>query len=130
MRFHIPVIDLSRSYEEIQNKVLYACQHVGFFSILNHGIDYENLLQISKDFFNLPNEEKMLLSNKNNSDNRGYFPSSINGKEGLDLNNPNEVNCWDDNTINEVDKYINTLHNIGCFLFNLVNSNNIEFTKS
>ena len=73
-----------------------ACiRGIGFFQITGHGIeirkDIKNICKIGNKFFNSsPNKNKNKLApkkwNKNNKNTyRGYFPNSVNGKEGLDL---------------------------------------------
>ena len=98
----IPTINISsiinqnfnsiKSIETI-NKIKKACINIGFFQITGHGIskkDINNIVKIGNKFFNSPNKNKMKLApkkwNKNNKNYyRGYFPSDINGKEGLDI---------------------------------------------
>jgi len=138
MEFYIPVIDLSEPYDVICSKVKYACENVGFLTLKNHGIDDTKLFEISQNFFKLPNEEKMFLArNKWNSDNpneyRGYFPSSVYGKEGLDLADPLLTNTeleknrypisWNKNVIDSIDDYFDILHTLGYFLYGIVNEN-------
>ncbi len=75
------------------NKIKKACIDIGFFQIVGHGIDKKDINKITKvgkKFFNLPLKDKMKLApNKWNKSNqnlyRGYFPNSVNGKEGLDI---------------------------------------------
>ena len=72
-----------------------VCRGTGFFVISNHGIDnLDGLTQEAFRFFKgQTTEQKLKLApNKWNPANkntyRGYFPSSVNGKEGLDIGNP------------------------------------------
>ena len=75
------------------NKIKEACINIGFFQITGHGIsqkDIKNICKIGNKFFNSSeNNKKKLAPKKWNKKNkniyRGYFPNSINGKEGLDL---------------------------------------------
>eukprot|EP00455_Lapot_gusevi_P006568 TRINITY_DN1279_c0_g2_i2.p1 TRINITY_DN1279_c0_g2~~TRINITY_DN1279_c0_g2_i2.p1 ORF type:complete len:384 (-),score=92.08 TRINITY_DN1279_c0_g2_i2:162-1253(-) len=68
-------------------------EDIGFLVITNHGVNkktVEDLVLAQEKFFALPLEKKMALaSNKYNPQNqhvyRGYFPATVNGKEGLDL---------------------------------------------
>ena len=76
--FYIPEIDMSKPYDELRQDVITACRKVGFLTLINHDIDFKNLHYLSKSFFNLPLKDKMLLNKK------GYFPSTVNGKEGLE----------------------------------------------
>ena len=101
----IPKIDLSdliingvkspQSFETIK-KIKKACEEVGFFTVTNHGIpstSIEKILSNCKNFFSLPLEQKLTFApkkwnKKNDTFYRGYFPSTVNGKEGLDIGDP------------------------------------------
>ena len=80
----------------IIKKIRKACLDVGFFTIVGHGISTKlinSTLITSKKFFNLPMYKKLKVAsqkwNKKNSNiYRGYFPSFVNGKEGLDIGDP------------------------------------------
>ncbi|MDC0249918.1 isopenicillin N synthase family oxygenase [Candidatus Pelagibacter sp.] len=75
------------------NKIKKACINIGFFQIIGHGIsqkDIENICKIGNKFFNSSEKTKKKLApkkwnKKNKNTYRGYFPNSVNGKEGLDL---------------------------------------------
>ncbi|CAO3599584.1 unnamed protein product [Absidia cylindrospora] len=76
MSLDIPVIDFSL-YETDQPKVaqllLEACQTIGFFYVINHGIpvaDVDHTFELSKEFFDLPLEIKKSISIDER--NRGY----------------------------------------------------------
>ena len=105
MKSFIPTIDISLLLNNSFNKdnafkvikqIEKACINVGFFQIVGHGIDIKeikSLCKIGNKFFNSPKHIKNRLGpkkwNKNNRNvYRGYFPSSVNGKEGLDLGDP------------------------------------------
>eukprot|EP00455_Lapot_gusevi_P006562 TRINITY_DN1279_c0_g1_i1.p1 TRINITY_DN1279_c0_g1~~TRINITY_DN1279_c0_g1_i1.p1 ORF type:complete len:390 (-),score=74.62 TRINITY_DN1279_c0_g1_i1:294-1382(-) len=68
-------------------------EDIGFLVITNHGVHkktVDDLVLAQEKFFSLPLEKKMALaSNRYNPRNqhvyRGYFPATVNGKEGLDL---------------------------------------------
>jgi isopenicillin N synthase-like dioxygenase len=74
-------------------KIEKACIDIGFFQVVEHGIDIKeinNICKIGNKFFNSSIENKNKLSpkkwnKKNKNTYRGYFPNSVNGKEGLDL---------------------------------------------
>ena len=78
------------------NKIKKACVNIGFFQITGHGINKKNIKNISNvgnNFFNSSeNNKKKLAPKKWNYKNkniyRGYFPNSVNGKEGLDIGDP------------------------------------------
>ena len=75
------------------NKIKKACINIGFFQITGHGIsqkDIKNICKIGNKFFNSSEKNKNKLApkkwnKKNKNTYRGYFPNSVNGKEGLDL---------------------------------------------
>lgn len=80
---------------ETSKKIYNICRKHGFFQITNHRI--ENLKSLSDQamqFFKiLSKEQKMqLASNRFNpislNKYRGYFPATVNGKEGFDIGNP------------------------------------------
>ena len=84
--------DSNKSIKTI-NKIKKACVNIGFFQITGHGISQKNIEKICNvgiKFFNSPEKNKQKLSPKkwnpkNKNIYRGYFPSSLNGKEGLDI---------------------------------------------
>ncbi len=75
------------------NKIKEACINIGFFQITGHGIsqkDIKKICKIGNKFFNSSEKNKKKLApkkwnKKNMNTYRGYFPNSVNGKEGLDL---------------------------------------------
>ena len=75
------------------NKIKEACINIGFFQITSHGIsqkDIKKICKIGNKFFNSSEKNKKKLApkkwnKKNMNKYRGYFPNSVNGKEGLDL---------------------------------------------
>ena len=102
MKSYIPTINLSsllksefesKSAINTLKKIEKACVEVGFFQVTGHGISIkkiENICKIGNKFFNSSEKNKKKLAPKKwNSKNknlyRGYFPNSVNGKEGLDL---------------------------------------------
>ena len=102
MNNYIPTINISsltknnfntkKSLQTIK-KIEKACIEVGFFQIIGHGIDIKEINKICKignNFFNSSEKNKNKLApkkwnKKNKNIYRGYFPNSVNGKEGLDL---------------------------------------------
>ncbi len=83
----------SLSAKNTIKKIEKACIDVGFFQVVEHGIDIKeinNICKIGNKFFNSSKENKNKLApkkwnKKNKNTYRGYFPNSVNGKEGLDL---------------------------------------------
>ena len=102
MKSYIPTINTSSlikgnfnsvSSKNAIKKIEEACLNIGFFQITGHGISKKSINNISKvgsDFFNSSFDNKMKLASKkwnklNKNLYRGYFPSDVNGKEGLDI---------------------------------------------
>ncbi|MEK9690462.1 MAG: 2OG-Fe(II) oxygenase family protein [Pelagibacteraceae bacterium] len=99
---YIPTIDISpiiknglnssKAFEVIK-KIEKACVEIGFFQIIGHGIPLKKISKIcsiGEKFFNSSSTNKFKLApkkwNKSNKNMyRGYFPSDVNGKEGLDI---------------------------------------------
>ncbi|WCJ20679.1 2-oxoglutarate (2OG) and Fe(II)-dependent oxygenase superfamily protein [Euphorbia peplus] len=73
----IPVVDMTKLGEEDENEMALlhiACQHWGFFQLINHGIEeqvIENMKRDIQEFFKLPLEEKMACAQLPN-DIQGY----------------------------------------------------------
>jgi isopenicillin N synthase-like dioxygenase len=78
----IPVIDYGPYFagetgalERLAGEIAHACENVGFFYALNHGVPnavIERAFAASRRFFALPLEERLAL--KVNEDNIGYLP--------------------------------------------------------
>ncbi len=101
---YIPTINISKlNLESINSKnnfifkqIQKACIEVGFFQIVGHGIKKNLINKIAKTahrFFNSKVDNKYKLAPKkwnkyNKNVYRGYFPSDVNGKEGLDIGDP------------------------------------------
>ncbi len=162
-RDYIPNIDLSsiingNDSKDVASQIKKASEDIGFFTVTNHGIPLlkiENLLNTCRKFFYLPEKDKLKIAPKkwnSNTDTvyRGYFPSSVNGKEGLDIGDPKltkdmsdllkkekfEVNhdmtyldpLWQV-TIND---YFNSIHDLGIKIFETIisaYSNNISLAN-
>jgi len=102
MKSYIPTINISSLLKSNFNssfakttikKIEKACVNVGFFQVTGHGIninEINNVCKIGNKFFNSSKANKNKLApkkwnKKNKNMYRGYFPNSVNGKEGLDL---------------------------------------------
>ena len=105
MKDYIPTINISSLLKSEFNslpanntikKIENACVEVGFFQIIGHGIEIRkinNICKIGSKFFNSSEKNKNKIApkkwnKKNKNTYRGYFPNSVNGKEGLDLGDP------------------------------------------
>ena len=95
-----PLVSLLESNEDekirVSQSIRHACETVGFFQIIGHGIDEElfneMIIEARRFFSQSPDEKHRYAVHKWNPSNkntyRGYFPSSVNGKEGLDMSSP------------------------------------------
>lgn len=57
----IPVIDLSKPRANMSRLIVEACEEVGFFKVINHGVSkilIERMESIALEFFSLPAQEK------------------------------------------------------------------------
>jgi isopenicillin N synthase-like dioxygenase len=100
----IPVIDIEPLFQSSNNEqklavaksIRQACKTYGFFQIINHGVPHDLIDNITNEacrFFRLSSDEKLKFAARrwnpqNSNEYRGYFPASVNGKEGLDISNP------------------------------------------
>ena len=152
---YIPNIDLSEiisndlnsdTAKQIAKSIKEASEDIGFFTVTNHGIPIskiENLLKISKKFFYLPEEDKLKIAPKKWNPNtntvyRGYFPSSVNGKEGLDIGDPllkqdmadllkkekfevnHDMTFLDPSWQATINNYFDDLHDLGMIIFKTI----------
>ena len=152
---YIPTINISsliKNNFETQNafktikEIEKACNNVGFFQIIGHGINLKEIkktCEVGNKFFNLPDSKKRKLSpkkwnKKNKNLYRGYFPNDVNGKEGLDigdlkvtkkyssnLNNQyieflNLDECFKKSSINILNKYFDNIYRLSETLFKSV----------
>lgn len=95
----IPVIDISGIYSQniadrraVAEKIREAAHRIGFFYIINHGIDHEhaaNTFEQARRFFDLPEEKKLeVCTDLVPEEFFGYFPMSTynrNHKKKKDL---------------------------------------------
>ena len=151
---YIPTINISKlNLESInsKNNVIFkqiqkACIEVGFFQIVGHGIEKNLIKKIAKTahrFFNSKVDNKYKLAPKkwnksNNNVYRGYFPSDVNGKEGLDIGDPmissvfvkknkrkkieklNLSKSLSRNSIKIINKYYGEIFNLSELLFKII----------
>ena len=83
----------SNKSKKVLKQIESACINVGFFQVVGHGInpsEIKKLTILGNKFFNFERKKKFLLApkkwnKKNKHLYRGYFPSKVNGKEGLDI---------------------------------------------
>ena len=124
MKNYIPTINISsliknnfnttRSQQTIK-KIEKACIEVGFFQVVGHGINIKKINDVCKignKFFNSSKANKNKLApkkwnKKNKNLYRGYFPNTVNGKEGLDLGDlqikPNNIKKYKSSYIEYLD---------------------------
>jgi isopenicillin N synthase-like dioxygenase len=81
MTLSLPILDLSNldgseeSAAQFRVDLLEATHNVGFFYLVGHGVDQrliDDLLRVSREFFELPAEEKLKLENVHSPQFRGY----------------------------------------------------------
>ncbi|PRY68477.1 isopenicillin N synthase-like dioxygenase [Glaciihabitans tibetensis] len=81
MPLSLPILDLSRldagpaEAEQFRADLLKATHEVGFFYLVGHGVDQgliNELLSVSRRFFELPTESKLKLENVHSPQFRGY----------------------------------------------------------
>ena len=136
----------SDTAKQIAKSIKEASEDIGFFTVTNHGIPIskiENLLKTCKKFFYLPEEDKLKIAPKKWNPNtntvyRGYFPSSVNGKEGLDIGDPllkqdmadllkkekfevnHDMTFLDPSWQATINNYFDDLHNLGMIIFKTI----------
>ena len=124
-------------------KIESACINVGFFQVVGHGLNLKHIqdtCKVGNKFFNLSDNNKKKLSpkkwnKKNKNIYRGYFPSDVNGKEGLDIGDlkitkkyssklKNQYieylelkKCFNKNSIIILNKYFDNIYNLSETLF-------------
>jgi len=124
MKSYIPTINISSllkldfntlASKNTLRKIEKACVDIGFFQVTGHGIEIKkinNVCKIGNRFFNSPNANKNKLApkkwnKKNKNLYRGYFPNTVNGKEGLDLGDlqikPNNIKKYKSSYIEYLD---------------------------
>ncbi|ECO2774405.1 isopenicillin N synthase family dioxygenase [Campylobacter coli] len=108
---NLPVLDL-KIYEKDKSAFLKNLReitsNVGFFYLINHGIDKnlnENLFKLSKDFFNLPRSSKELISMVHSPQFRGYTSEGFeytagekDYREQIDIGTERKALKWDLNS--------------------------------
>jgi isopenicillin N synthase-like dioxygenase len=79
----VPVVDVSGPVDEVAAALGRAAREVGFMYVSGHGLEprlFDDLLAVTREFFDLPHEEKMRVWIGRSSDHRGYVPE---GEEGF-----------------------------------------------
>ncbi len=120
---YVPTIDVSallknlnsKKSKETIKKIEKACVEIGFFQIINHGINkkqIQNICNIGKNFFKSSYQNKIKLAskkwnNKNTNLYRGYFPNHVNGKEGLDIGDTKITKKYAKKIKNQYIEYLN-----------------------
>ena len=92
-----------------------ACINIGFFQVVGHGISSKkitNICKVGNKFFKLSKKNKKKISPKkwnpqNKNIYRGYFPSNVNGKEGLDIGDLNVTQKYATKLNNQYIEYLN-----------------------
>lgn len=124
--------------EKESNKIVDAVEKTGFVRIqFSNDMNFNKVYQATKKFFNLRQEAKNESEkNKNDMLYYGYFPSNLDGKEGLDIPNillknkcyilANQI-CWptefDKEQINHIYEYFSIVHDLAKRLLNILYPN-------
>ena len=119
----IPTIDVSallkninsNTSKQIIKNIEKACVEVGFFQIINHGINkkqIQSICYVGNKFFSSSEKNKIKLApkkwnKKNKNVYRGYFPKDVNGKEGLDIGDTNVTKKYAQSIKNQYIEYLN-----------------------
>ncbi len=119
----IPTIDVSallkninsNTSKQIIKNIEKACVEVGFFQIINHGINkkqIQSICYVGNKFFNSSEKNKIKLApkkwnKKNKNVYRGYFPKDVNGKEGLDIGDTKVTKKYAQSIKNQYIEYLN-----------------------
>tara|TARA_B100001540_G_scaffold310192_1_gene327590 strand:- start:466 stop:1428 length:963 start_codon:yes stop_codon:yes gene_type:complete len=123
MKNFIPTINVSAILKNLHSKqskktirkIEKACSDIGFFQITHHGINkslIKNICEVGNKFFKSSNKIKNKLApkkwnKKNKNVYRGYFPSDVNGKEGLDIGDTKVTRKYAKNIKNKYIEYLN-----------------------
>ncbi len=105
----------SKSSLETIKKIEKACIKVGFFQVTGHGISLKsinNICKVGNKFFNSSKKNKRKMApkkwnKKNKNIYRGYFPSNVNGKEGLDIGDLKVTKKFASTVKNQYIEYLN-----------------------
>ena len=105
----------SNKSKQIIKNIKKACIEVGFFQVINHGINkkqIQNITNVGNKFFKSSRENKRKLApkkwnNKNKNVYRGYFPNDVNGKEGLDIGDIKVTKKYAQRLGNQYIEYLN-----------------------
>ena len=76
----IPTIDLAGNIAEVTAALAAACEDVGFFQIVHHGVDHrviERAWTTARAFFDLPLADRMSVARRNERDAYGYVPVAL-----------------------------------------------------
>ncbi len=106
--------DTKESSETIK-KIEKACMNVGFFQVIGHGLDLNEIkktCEVVNKFFNSSDKNKIKLSpkkwnKKNKNLYRGYFPCDVNGKEGLDIGDLKVTKTYSSKLKNQYIEHLN-----------------------
>ncbi len=91
----ISIKDFTKRKDSIAKEILRACEQVGFFSIVEHDLNTElikKVLELSKMFFEQPNEVKTKYFIKEGAGQRGYTPYGIETAKNSVL--PDQKEFW------------------------------------
>lgn len=81
----IPIIDMSQERSRVSMQIFKACETLGFFKVVNHGVDQtiiSRMEQESINFFAKPVHEKKSVKSANQPFRYGFRDIGLNGDSG------------------------------------------------
>ena len=149
----IPEVDISALFNKdslpaernsVKNQIKKACESIGFMTVVGHNVPRSvitSMLAAAREFMYLPIDAKMSAASqkwnpKSKNKYRGYWPSSVFGKEGFDITDYqykgelNDAFClYEENifppelsadSIKSICEYYDHLHALGVTLFRVI----------
>ena len=105
----LPIISIDESNREkidISKDIGKSCEKYGFFIVKDHNLDistFENVRNLSREFFNLPIENKMKYHQVGGAGQRGYTPFGI--EKAVNSLSPDQKEFWHHGRSNWSQKY-------------------------
>jgi len=109
----LPIISIDESNREkidISKDIGKSCEKYGFFIVKDHNLDistFENVRNLSREFFNLPIENKMKYHQVGGAGQRGYTPFGI--EKAVNSSSPDQKEFWHHGRSNWQEKYIDMM---------------------
>lgn len=81
----IPIIDMSQERSRVSMQIVKACETLGFFKVVNHGVDQTTISRMEQEsinFFVKPVHEKTSVKPANQPFRYGFRDIGLNGDSG------------------------------------------------